>query len=84
MNLVAFCSGMRCLEKVKKKLKEDDVGGFLITNETNIRYITNFTGSESVLLITPDSDYLFTDFRYVEQAQQDISWIKIVEKKKGL
>ncbi|MDQ1273860.1 MAG: Xaa-Pro dipeptidase [Planctomycetota bacterium] len=75
---------MRRLEKLKKKLKEEDVGGFLITNETNVRYITNFTGSESVLLITPDSDYLFTDFRYVEQAQQDIPWIKIAEKKISL
>lgn len=75
---------MRCLEKLKKKLKEENVGGLLITNETNVHYITNFTGSESVLLITPDSDYLFTDFRYVEQAQQDIPWIKIVEKKVSL
>lgn len=75
---------MRCLEKLKKKLKEEEVGGLLITNETNVHYITNFTGSESVLLITPERDYLFTDFRYVEQAQQDIPWIMIVEKKVSL
>ncbi|MDN3515224.1 MAG: aminopeptidase P family protein [Candidatus Brocadia sp.] len=75
---------MLCLDKLKEKLKEEKVDGFLITNEVNIRYVTNFTGSESILLITPDNDYLFTDFRYIEQAQQDIPWIKIVEKKSSL
>ncbi len=75
---------MNCLSKLKEKLKKDKVEGFLITNEVNIRYVTNFTGSESILLITTDSDYLFTDFRYREQAQQDIPEIRIVEKKVSL
>ncbi|HHT9110156.1 MAG TPA: M24 family metallopeptidase [Candidatus Brocadiaceae bacterium] len=75
---------MSCIEKIKKKLKEDNVDGVLITNEVNIRYVTAFTGSESILLITPWYDYLFTDFRYVEQAQRDIPWIKIVERKVSL
>lgn len=72
------------LGEIKKKLEEDGVDGFLVTNEINIRYITNFTGSDSVLLITPGSDYLFTDSRYVEQAHQDNPEIKIVERKISL
>ena len=75
---------MSCLSKLKEKLKEEKVDGFLITNEVNIRYVTSFTGSESILLITPNNSYLFTDFRYIEQAQRDIPWIKIVEKKVSL
>lgn len=39
-------------------------------------------GVKAFFLITPECDYLFTDFRYIEQAHQDIPWIKIVEKKK--
>lgn len=72
------------LVKLKEKLREDKVDGFLVTNEVNIRYITGFTGSESILFITPENDYLFTDFRYIEQAQQDVPWIKIVERKVSL
>ncbi len=82
--MVAKRIGMSCLHNIKQILREENVNGFLITNAVNIRYITNFTGSESFLLITPDCDYLFTDFRYVEQAQLDIPWIKIVEKKASL
>lgn len=78
------CTGMSCLPELKEKLKQEKVDGFLVTNEVNIRYVTNFTGSESILLVTPDNGYLFTDFRYVEQARQDIPWSKIVEKKVSL
>ena len=75
---------MNCLRDLKEILQKDKVDGFLVTSEINIRYVTNFTGSESVLLITPDNEYLFTDFRYVEQAQQDVPWVKIVERKVSL
>lgn len=75
---------MHCLGKLKEKLIEEKVDGFLVTNEVNVRYVTNFTGSESILLITPDRDYLFTDFRYVEQARLDVPWIRIAEKKVSL
>lgn len=75
---------MGCLKKIKQTLTDENIDGFLITNAVNIRYVTNFTGSESILLITPECDYLFTDFRYTEQAHQDIPWIKIVEKKNSL
>ncbi|MBI2469847.1 MAG: aminopeptidase P family protein [Planctomycetes bacterium] len=72
------------LDKLKGKLKEDKVDAFLITNEINIRYVTGFTGSESILLITQKDDYLFTDFRYIEQAKHDVPWIQIVERKVSL
>ncbi|MEP9411038.1 MAG: aminopeptidase P family protein [Candidatus Brocadia sp.] len=75
---------MHCLSKLKEELQKEKADGFLVTSEVNIRYVTNFTGSESVLLITPDRDYLFTDFRYAEQARLDVPWIKIVEKKISL
>ena len=75
---------MYCLDKLKEKLKEDKVDAFLITNEINIRYVTGFTGSESILLITQKNDYLFTDFRYLEQAQRDVPWIRIIERKVSL
>lgn len=75
---------MHFLNELKEKLKKDNIDGFLITSEVNVRYITNFTGSESILLITPDNAYLFTDFRYIEQAQRDVPWIRIVERKVSL
>lgn len=81
---IGKCIYMHCLGELKKKLREDGVDGFLVTGETNIRYVTNFTGNESILLITPGHDYLFTDFRYAEQAQLDVPWAKIAVKKVSL
>jgi Xaa-Pro aminopeptidase len=75
---------MHILNSLKEKLKKDKVGGFLITNEINIQYVTGFTGNESVFLVTLGNDYFFTDFRYIEQAQQEVPWVKIVERKNSI
>ncbi|MDP1818903.1 MAG: aminopeptidase P family protein [Acidimicrobiales bacterium] len=44
----------------------------LITHLTNIRYLTGFTGSAALLLVTPDSALLVTDGRYEEQAAGEL------------
>ncbi len=75
---------MRCLDKIKEKLKADNISAFLVSSEINVHYVTGFTGSDSILLITQRDDYLFTDFRYVEQAKQDVPWVRIVERKVSL
>lgn len=75
---------MHIFNELKEKIRKDSVDGFLITNEINIQYATDFTGFESILLVTPGNDYLFTDFRYIEQARQEVSWVKIVERKASL
>lgn len=44
----------------------------LITDKSNIRYLSNFTGSSGFMLLTKGKSYLFTDFRYIERAKQTI------------
>ncbi len=44
----------------------------LITNKTNIRYLSGFTGSSGFMLLTGRKKYLFTDFRYIERAKNTI------------
>jgi len=52
----------------------------LITNKSNIAYLSNFTGSSGFMLITPKKSYLLTDFRYIERAKNKIKpGIKIVD-----
>ncbi len=46
--------------------------GKLITNKSNIRYLSNFTGSSGFMLLTKKNSYLFTDFRYIERAKNCI------------
>ena len=46
--------------------------GKLITNKSNIRYLSNFTGSSGFMLLTKKKSYLFTDFRYIERAKNSL------------
>lgn len=44
----------------------------LITNKTNVTYLSNFNGSSGFMLLTKNKKYLFTDFRYIERAKSII------------
>src|SRR5579872_2308406 len=43
----------------------------LVTNLTNVRYLTGFESSNAALLVQPGGDAtLYTDFRYIESARE--------------
>jgi len=44
----------------------------LITNKSNIKYLSNFSGSSGFMLLTKKKKYLFTDFRYIERAKTSV------------
>jgi Xaa-Pro aminopeptidase len=48
------------------------IDGLLITNPRNRRYLTGFTGSSGIVVITKTEAHLFVDFRYVEQAHSQV------------
>src|SRR5207248_3228817 len=49
----------------------------LLTHPPDLHYLTNFTGEDSVGLITHKDFFLVTDFRYKEQANIEAGWLKI-------
>ncbi len=46
------------------------IDALLVSGLPNIRYLTGFTGDNALLLLTPDSQTLFTDPRYTIQASE--------------
>lgn len=46
--------------------------GKLITNKTNISYLSGFTGSSGFMLLIGKKSFLFTDFRYIERAKNTL------------
>jgi Xaa-Pro aminopeptidase len=44
----------------------------LVTDLTNVRYLTGYTGSNGIALIGPDTRTFVTDFRYLEQAAAEV------------
>lgn len=51
---------------------------FLCVGMTNIRYLTGFSGSDAVLLVSPDGVTLVTDGRYAEQSRQEVRGAEVV------
>jgi Xaa-Pro aminopeptidase len=49
-----------------------EVDALLVTDLTNLRYITGFTGSNGMAVVGQDIRRFITDFRYVEQAAEQV------------
>lgn len=57
---------------LQEYLKNNSYQALLVTNLTNIRYFTGFSGSNATLLILEDRVVIFTDFRYQEQIRSEL------------
>ena len=64
---------------LREKLQQLGVDAILVTNAVNRRYISGFTGSAGVLLVSQHDSWLLTDFRYMTQAPQQAVQFTVVE-----
>ncbi|MHC0035950.1 M24 family metallopeptidase [Pseudoneobacillus sp. C159] len=70
---------MEKLERLRSRFAELNIDGLLIASSYNRRYISNFTGSAGVVLISQDKALFITDFRYVEQATKQCKGFEVVQ-----
>jgi len=70
---------MERLEALRQHLKNENLPAILVTNPVNVAYLSGFTGTAGVLLITEKQAYLLTDFRYLEQAGQQAAGFTVVD-----
>lgn len=61
------------LSALRDRLARADVDALLVSSLPNIRYLTGFSGSNALVIITPRECVLFTDFRYAEQVKHEVS-----------
>ncbi|MFJ8066446.1 M24 family metallopeptidase [Psychrobacillus sp. NPDC096426] len=64
---------MNRIEKLQKQLDEWNIDGLMINGDWNRRYISGFTGSNGVVLVTHNDARLITDYRYLGQARNQTS-----------
>jgi Xaa-Pro aminopeptidase len=72
------------LTKLRESFQQSNIDALLVTSGKNRQYLTNFTGSAGVAVITEDKAVFITDFRYTEQAAKQCSGFEIVQHKGGL
>ncbi len=72
------------LKSLKNKLKEQKLDGLLVSNVSNIIYLTGFSSfdpieREAFLLITKNRNFVFTDARYSEAVEMHVKDFKLLE-----
>jgi Xaa-Pro aminopeptidase len=63
---------------LRKRFQKEKVDGILITDLTNVRYLTGFTGSSGFVVITKKHAVFATDFRYEEQVRHEVKGYSIL------
>jgi Xaa-Pro aminopeptidase len=59
-------------DRLEAVLAERELERMLVTDLTNVRYLTGFTGSNGACVCGPGIRLFFTDFRYTERAAAEV------------
>jgi Xaa-Pro aminopeptidase len=58
-------------DKLRRQVKQEGLDGLLVTNFTNVTYLTGFTGDDSYLLLTRAGEAVISDQRYTTQLEEE-------------
>ena len=75
------------LKKLRDKMQTEQLDAFLVTEAKNRHYISGFTGSTAILIITQNKQLVLTDSRYYERIEleaPDWELAKVVPKQKPI
>ncbi|HEX8742952.1 MAG TPA: Xaa-Pro peptidase family protein [Thermoleophilaceae bacterium] len=59
-------------DRLESLLAEQELDALLVTDLTNVRYLTGYTGTNGVCVVGPGLRVFLTDFRYVVQAERQV------------
>src|SRR5262245_50423677 len=59
-------------ERLSALVAERELDLLFVSDLVNVRYLTGFTGTNGACLVGADELVFFTDFRYVERAEQEV------------
>ena len=63
--------------RLLKQLKAQSLPALLVTNETNVSYLTGFTGDSSTLYLSPQESVIISDARYAEQLETECADLRV-------
>lgn len=61
------------IDRLRTSMVDAQLDALLVTATSNIRYLTGFTGSAGIVVVTAEDMVLVTDGRYTEQAAEHLS-----------
>jgi Xaa-Pro aminopeptidase len=66
-------------DRVVAALADRELDALLVTSLVNVRWLTGFTGTNGACVVTPEDRLFLTDFRYVEQAAEQVQGFETVK-----
>jgi Xaa-Pro aminopeptidase len=64
---------MSNLQRLQARLRDQDIPALLVSDIVNVQWLTGFTGSFGVALVTASDGVFISDSRYTLQAQEEVS-----------
>lgn len=65
------------IDAVKKMMAKENLDALLVSHLDHVRYLTGFTGSSGLLLISKTTADFITDFRYKDQAGKQVKGARV-------
>ena len=60
------------IARLRQKMREEGLDAFLVSSLPNIRYLSNFSGSNALCIVRAGQAVLATDSRYREQSREEV------------
>ena len=71
-------------DKLRHALKKPGVDSLLVTDFTNVTYLTGFTGDDSYLLVHPQGEVVVSDARYTTQLEEECPGLDLHIRRPGV
>ena len=65
------------LRALRERIKARRLDALLVTSLNNVRYLTGYSGSNGIAVVSQRGAYFLTDFRYQTQAQKEVKNYRI-------
>ncbi|RYG74665.1 aminopeptidase P family protein [Lentibacillus lipolyticus] len=69
------------LNKLRQQLEGEKLDAILVMSPVNRRYLTGFSGTAGAVIVSQNDARFITDFRYIEQANEQAAGFTVVEHK---
>lgn len=72
------------LEELRRSFSAVRIDALLVTHLSHVRYLTGFSGSSGVCVVTKDRCYFLSDGRYRQQAREEVHHAHVIIAKSAL
>lgn len=73
---------MNKMNRIFELINSKKLDGIMVSKSENRQYLSGFTGTTGIAIITKDKKYFITDFRYIDQAKEQCIGYEILENTK--